>query len=890
MKLHCLKYCVTILLAAGALASGAFAQIQIYVAPPPLGNDSTGVGSAGQPYATVGRAVTALNAAAAGSDILIAPGVYTENARHDIFRTGTPANPVEIKGNGGQPTLMQQSIALQGVNNVVVNNLNIDAYLAHPVCVYATAVQDCTITNVIATNSGSGGANDTEALSLGLRDRAGSPASGNFALAGGCQRLYYGSCSVPNATASPMFTIPDGPLQNSNVTLENCYFYEQTGGTGAGGGLSAFRAWAGVDGLVFKNTTIDAWQYAYAIDIRYGQNQSQGLTNRLTVEDSLFRARGGSGRSMYFSDAYSGCKNCVFRNSSFMSFGSLSIQFNVVNAVPTPSVFDNFQFYNCFLKDNLGFAPLDPAATGGFGTISFNTVSLVANNFGFHGCYFEGGLAVRNGALPSPVAPFDSWVIEDCTGLLSGQTFFMQGSPPLTNWLIRDCSFTALRCAAGAYKGQLQSSLIQDCTFITPNSARPQNADNGVFSLGGASGGAGPFLVCQDVTFRRCLFRSGRSDLPGFNLDHGAQSIGLTLEDCEIEAPQLAITATVNTSQQDLLLSNCTIRATTPGGRVVNLVFSGARNQTFQNCSFDGSGIAGGVLLGAGVLTPVDSGTTLSGCAISNVSGTAIEMDAGAGAVTIDGCTISNMTGNSSGIVLVANSLTADTTNAVIRNNWIQDVAGYAISVEGASHTLRGNTVVRAGLGGIRVRENPDLSQLSVSRPNRDVIVERNCLYGNPSPVVGSTGIEIGNPTIATANTNLRIVNNTLTLWEDGLVLGGANVRDVDLFNNIFSGHTGVALGVAGSGNTIGFNGYFSNGTNGVGVTVPGTGDVLGDPVFLSVTPGNANFLRLAPGSPMIDAGSLNGVIPDPTPDTGDDIDLGCFESGASAVSAWRLM
>lgn len=49
---------------------------QLWVAPPPEGNDTTGTGGAGAPYATINKALQSV--AANDTTIKIKPGVYAE--------------------------------------------------------------------------------------------------------------------------------------------------------------------------------------------------------------------------------------------------------------------------------------------------------------------------------------------------------------------------------------------------------------------------------------------------------------------------------------------------------------------------------------------------------------------------------------------------------------------------------------------------------------------------------------------------------------------------------------------------------------------------------------------------------------------------------------------
>jgi hypothetical protein len=77
--------------------------------------------------------------------------------------------------------------------------------------------------------------------------------------------------------------------------------------------------------------------------------------------------------------------------------------------------------------------------------------------------------------------------------------------------------------------------------------------------------------------------------------------------------------------------------------------------------------------------------------------------------------------------------------------------------------------------------------------------------------------------------------------------------------NNIFSQIGGTQIMRSGSGNNL----TLSNNLFGKSESNLGTGAVIGNPQFLSTDPNNANFLRLATGSPAcLSGGAYMGAFP----------------------------
>jgi len=69
------------------------AAATLYVAPPPAGNDTTGNGSSGSPWATIGKAAASVNA---GDTVNVAAGTYNEYVT--LTRNGTSANRITWLG------------------------------------------------------------------------------------------------------------------------------------------------------------------------------------------------------------------------------------------------------------------------------------------------------------------------------------------------------------------------------------------------------------------------------------------------------------------------------------------------------------------------------------------------------------------------------------------------------------------------------------------------------------------------------------------------------------------------------------------------------------------------------------------------------------------------
>ncbi len=791
------------------------ASAQIYVAP--TGNDLSGNGTAGNPYATVGKGVQQLNLAAPGTDLLIAPGSYVESASRIVTLSGTAGNPVEIRGNGGTPLLLEQWLVLSGVSHVAVSNLNIDAQLVRPGCLYYRNASDCTAVNCILNGGTSDAAPVAEAQSLGLIARGGAGDAGNLAISG-CQRLYFNNVSVPDSTASTWFTVADSAVQNASVIFEDCSFFETDGGSTAAGTSNGFRMFSGIDGLVLRNCVLSSWTYTMTLDIRTGPpaNLSLGLLNRYIIEDSTVMCRnvGANNPCLIVTEAANTSNNFIFRNSLLTSRGGVTVVM-AENGTAQP-VFSGWLFDNCTLRSNDDYTPL-AVGPGANGIIRYQDMT-VARNFTFRNCRFIGALAVRGRS--DTTQDTGGWTFENCIGETYIQTIFLRFAK-CPNWTFRNCNFTTL-ISSLYLDGQLADSLIEDCTFVVLDSTQVLLGGAAAVSLGEAETTTNA-LVMQNVTMRRCAMISAKSAIPAFNMgDNGFN--GLTMEDCFISSPGEGIHAPGLTgrTQANLVIDGC-------------YVFSASDGITVEQTA---------------------SGAILRNNVVQNV---------GAGF---------------SGIRVLAGSVPA-TSDVTIENNYLSNLGGLAMLVEGASHAVRGNTIVNCA-DGIRLNYG---AQNNYS----DMLVTRNCIYGNASPAAGSIGIELNNPFFS-PTANLTLTNNTILSWQNGILLGGANVQGVKAYNNILFGNSGTGLVAAGSGNAYSFNGYHNNGTNAAGTTLPGNGDVLADPQFLSTTPADPNFLKLGPSSPMIDMGSLDGVNPDLGAPGGDEIDIGCIESGVSSVSTWRML
>ncbi len=839
------------------LAVAPLGYAQIYVST--TGNDTTGNGTAGNPYATVGKGVAVLNASGVGTDLLIAPGTYTEDATHLITLSGSAADPVDIRGNGGQPFLVGMWFVLKNVSHVRLRELDINANGVHPACVLAATVTSCSLELSHITGSLIGGDMNIQAAQQGMVNGTGGAEAGDLVVYA-CNG-YYVKNLIEETGTSNCFLMPDSPTVASGLVMEDSSFTE-VGTSSAPGSTNTLRIFSANQNLVIRRCRLDAAQYAFNPTILTGY-KSFGLANtNWLIEDCSITCRLSGGTIPCISLGIPNTSGITFRRTGMETNGGVCVHLTRGYA------FENFTFEDCFFRDEADQPPLSPTGSSGNGMIRWDNSGGNAdlNHVVVSGCTFVGASIFRMRSDSTNNQDDFTWT--NCTAQCWDAGFYPRFAP-LTHWTIQDCSFTCLNCPL-YLSGHLQDSTIEDSTFTIPDSARAQFAEVGAFS----SRGDATTLEFNNLTIDGCTFIVQRPTTRGFHFsDNG--SVNLTLRNSWIRSLYRPVDMDTAQHHENLLIENCRVEG--PGDYLAKLSFAGAGPQTIRNCVFDGQGSSVGITVGDSASPQVNTGLVIDGCTIQNVGSVAgVNVSSSAPGVVVKNCVVSNISGGANGLQVLADSLLRSTTNVAFRNNTLAGVSGAAIHIEGTSHEASGNAITFCG-DGITVSEG---SQPGFS----DILISRNCVYG-ASPASDS-GIELTNPSAAASN--LRVVNNSVLDWVDGIASRGANVQGLKVFNNILDGNT-TGLRAAGAGNTCSFNGYNGNGANAVGVSVPGTGDVVSDPLFLSRTPGNPSFLLLSPTSPMVDAGSLDGVVPDPTPDTGDDIDIGCIESAASAVVGWRV-
>jgi hypothetical protein len=150
---------------------------------------------------------------------------------------------------------------------------------------------------------------------------------------------------------------------------------------------------------------------------------------------------------------------------------------------------------------------------------------------------------------------------------------------------------------------------------------------------------------------------------------------------------------------------------------------------------------------------------------------------------------------------------------------------------------------------------NPNRSNIAGISVYHNSVVKNNLIYN-------TAGSGIAN-FYSNGGRNITVVNNTIYGASNIGILVQSPHADVVYYNNVVV-NTDMALerGYSGEYNND-YNLFFGNTNNYNSGLLPGTHDILSDPLF--VDPGNSDF-RLQPNSPAINAGadlSANGVITD---------------------------
>ncbi|MBE7558056.1 right-handed parallel beta-helix repeat-containing protein [bacterium] len=284
------------------------------------------------------------------------------------------------------------------------------------------------------------------------------------------------------------------------------------------------------------------------------------------------------------------------------------------------------------------------------------------------------------------------------------------------------------------------------------------------------------------------------------------------------------------------------------------------------------------------------TGGVISGNTINGVAAGGIRVEAPWSDVAIAGNTLTAIRGN--GIEAFDGSTTDVLRNVTVSGNTINNVSGTAaIKVQGGQIEVFQNKLTNASTGihvspGSGPLSNPEIAHGTAVKVHRNAI-----LAGTGT----NAGLVMEAPLGVNFGIGNQLVNNTIHGFPIGMKLVKQG-NTASVYNNVLSGNgVGIQLEAGtGSGPSFTFNGYAANSVNNTGFTAVGHKDAFYNILdaaagYVSMDVTSAEFLKLLPGSPFIDMGSLDGVSPDPTPDADDDIDMGWIESGASEVSAWRL-
>ena len=340
----------------------------------------------------------------------------------------------------------------------------------------------------------------------------------------------------------------------------------------------------------------------------------------------------------------------------------------------------------------------------------------------------------------------------------------------------------------------------------------------------------------------------------------------------------------------NLFVEDCNF--TNPNRNGIRVV-SGAEGVTIRNNTIVGRCADDAAIKLTGEGGVPRTGAVISGNIIGNVKKGGIMVEAPWLNVTISGNSMAGAAPN--GIELLDAAASDILGNIEIADNTVYDVTAIGIKIQGVNIGVHGNKIGNAPIG---IHISPGNAPLTGGENfhGKDMKVYRNAILAGTGT---DTGILMAAPTGFTPyGTGNAITNNTV----DGYAGVGIDiVKDnnrVLVYNNVASGNgTGIALSGAGTAwGTIAFsfNGYDSNTTNNAGFTAIAHNDAKHNVVdnssaYVSTSFASADFLKLAAGSLFIDSGSLDGTTPDPTPDAGDDIDLGWIESGSSGMQDWRL-
>ncbi len=859
-------FILCVLLAAALFIPSGFAQIYVST----TGNDTTGNGTSGNPYRTVGKGVSVLNTSPAGTDLLIAPGTYTEDATHVVTLSGTAADPVRIAGNGGQPLLQNMWFILRGVSHVQLTVLDMNAGGLHPACILAATVTSCTVTLSHLTGADLGAAASdpyNQALAADLMNHGGvAPEAGLICLYA-INGLYLQNV-ILDATTWVCVYLPNHPGNASGLTIEDCTLTDSSTGTVPRG----LRFLHPFSNLTVRRTRINASNVGIEQYLTETMRSRFYPSQNWTIQDCYINVYTTSANWTVYKPCLAirsmTMENVLVKNCQLISLGPTPIYLrgNSYNG------YNNLTFENCTVREWDAYNPLvPPYSPVSNGCIRTDGVGF-SRNITFRNCYVK---AARFTTLDTLAGGMQNWTLDGVNAIFYDLGLWTRNSV-LANCVIRNCSWTGCR-APLFLDGSLPGGLVEDSVFTLIDSAVAIRAGEAPFCSDNNEGTLPTENnAFQNTLVRRCTFTNQRGGHAAFTLNSDG-SRNFTVQDClmlSTNGPgvELLLGSSVN-AHYNFLMQNCTVWG---ASGATHLDLRG-KDQVFRNCTFDAFSLDTAVQVGSNISAATDTRLLLDACTIRNFKGVAgLSALSSAPGLVVKNCLVSNGSGGAHGLAVFADSVLRNTTDVTFLSNTITGVEGAGILIQGASHAARGNVITRCGAG---IRLEPG-SQSTY----RDLALTRNAVYGaSPS---SNLGIEFIDPSVNSAN--LTVVNNTITNWVGGLVVGGAHVRGLKAFNNIFTANT-TGVQAAGSGNLYSFNGYYNNGTNATGITVPGTGDVLADPVFLSSTPGDPNFLRLSPGSPMVDMGSLDGLVSDPTPDVGDDIDLGWWESAASGVDGWRM-
>ncbi len=540
-----------------------------------------------------------------------------------------------------------------------------------------------------------------------------------------------------------------------------------------------------------------------------------------------------------------------------------------------PSVFNGLTMNRCYVAGTNHGVDIEDGAI----ISDLNVTDTIFSASDWNGFFIEQGSNVSNATFTNCL--FENKAgINDTTEKRPGGFLMEDAGSTLSGAGFHNCTFQGGQCGLALQRYQIQlgageepiaqNLFFDNCTF---RNAR----ERGVglqFSKGGNVHFKNPTLQNINAVGTSAFYADFNGDklmVEGLTLDGGGTAAGMRLQ------------TSVNFEAQNWLVRDSNL---TNLGGIGMRIRPSLKNSTISGVTLTGAaGSSHGIFIDnqlssyAGAKLAHD--ITLSNNVVGDWDGDGIRANGSNHVIT--GCTVTNAGG--AGISLPDDSSLRPANTGVQCNNCsVSDCAGPGLLVEGGSHNLSNNELLRNGQG-ILVRSGLS-GLLAAESSTTGNLITRNCVFGGVP--ASATGIsEALNPGFAgDPGPSFNVyLNNTVTDFTQGTEFLGQSNR---IQNNIFFFNTNTDFRVlpAGLGGLrAGWNcaGRQSD-TRFDGLYVDFTKDIWYNPSLVSRNPADAAFYRLTPGtSPCLDQGTGNGLVADGV------TDLGCIETGTSEVASWRL-